>query len=303
MPNERRRPLMRIGCTPARGILTAALIIIVAVQLSTAEKIRDEIPDNPRKWVETGQSKHQFTWVKYLLFIPKDYGDTEKEYPCILHLHGAGQKGDNVNALRAVGLPAQLAGKKRPDFPFIVISPQLPGPRGFQIPYALDRGLWYYDEFLEQVDRLIDHVVENYAVDESRIYCVGASMGGYGTWKMAVKYPDRFAAIAPLCGEGNPDEVCQVKHIPTWVYHCEGDEVMPVKGSDEMVEALKACGGKVEYVRPDGGDHMKCWSNQFEDLYPWLLTHQKSAAPSAAPSYEPSYEPAPPADVGEDYTE
>jgi len=264
----------------------AALLILPAAH---AEKIKKKIPKNPREWVETGQNDYAYKWMRYLMFVPKDYGKTEKKYPLILFLHGAGQKGDVVNDLTYVGLTAQLTGRKKASFPFIVISPQLPGPRGFDIPHSLDRGTWYYNEFYEVVNKLLDFLIERYAVDESRIYCVGASMGGYGTWKMAVKYPDRFAAIAPLCGEGDPNEVCAVKHIPTWVFHCEGDEIMPVKGSDEMVEALKACGGNVKYTRPEGGDHQKCWGNQFDDLYKWLLTNTKSgAASSAAPSYSPT---------------
>jgi len=249
--------------------------IIMAGGGASAEKIRNKIPKNPREWVEPGQNLHVFTWVNYLLFIPKDYGKSEKKYPLILNFHGAGQKGNDPNALRSVGLNAQLAGKKRNKFPFIVVSPQLPGPKGFSIPSSLDRGLWYYDEFFEQIDKLLDHLVQRYAIDETRIYCVGASMGGFGAWKMAAKYPTRFAAVAPLCGEGDASSVCAVKDVPVWVFHCEEDEIMPVKGSDEMVEALKACGGKVEYVRQKGGDHMACWSNTFDDLWPWLLTHQK----------------------------
>ncbi len=288
---------MKKGFAGAAGLIVAVACALLVVHNASAEKIRKKIPQEPREWVEPYQNMYAFTWIKYLMYIPKDYSEGNKKYPLILYLHGAGQKGYSPSNLAYVALNAQLAGRKRGSFPFIVVSPQLPGPAGFEIPYSLDRGKWFYKEFFEELDKLLDHVIENYAVDEDRIYCVGASMGGYGTWKMAAMYPDRFAAIAPLCGEGDPDEVCKVKNIPTWVYHCAEDEVMPVKGSDVMVEALKACGGNVEFVRPAGGDHEKCWSNNFDDLYEWLLKHSKTAAPSLQTT--PAREVEPPADEEE----
>jgi predicted peptidase len=274
----RRKNKMKIYSKVIAVSLLSVMYCLLSVRSASAEKIRDEVPENPRKWVELFQNAYSFTWLRYLMYIPKDYGDTDKKYPLILYFHGAGQKGYQPNDLRIVALNAQLAGKKKDKFPFIVVSPQLPGPRGFEIPYSLDRGKWYYDDFFMEVDKLLNHLIKFYAVDESRIYCVGASMGGYGVWKMAAMYPGRFAAIAPLCGDGDPGEACKVKGLPAWVFHCEEDEIMPVKGSDKMVEALKQCGGKVEYVREKGGDHERCWSNQFDDLYRWLLTHSKGAS-------------------------
>jgi predicted peptidase len=276
-------------CFSKKGIMSACLqqlkfvvkcafavgALLIAFFPANADKIRDKIPANIREMVEPYQNEYTYLWLNYLMYIPPDYVKTTKKYPLILYFHGAGQKGAVVSDLTFCCLNKQLEGEKKKNFPFIVVSPQLPGPRGFSVPHSLDRGTWYYRDYLEVVNKLLSHLVEAYAVDESRIYCVGASMGGAGTWKMASMFPERFAAIAPLCGEGNPADACKVKDIPIWVFHCEDDEIMPVKGSDEMVEALKACGGKVEYKREKGGDHEECWSNDFDDLYKWLLKHKK----------------------------
>ncbi len=252
-----------------------ATIICVVVHSTSADKIREKVPENSRGFVETQQNAYMYNWLRYLMYVPKEYANSAKDYPLILYFHGAGQKGTDATDLTYCCLNKQLEGDKRGDFPFIVVSPQLPGPKGFSIPYSLDRGKWYNTDFLKYCNKLLDHIIERYAVDSNRIYCVGASMGGYATWKMSIMYPDRFAAIAPLCGEGDPDNVCAIKDVPVWVYHCEEDEVMPVGNSDKMVKALKDCGGDVTYVRPDGGDHHQCWSNRFNQLYDWLLTHEK----------------------------
>lgn len=255
----------------ARLLMLFLVVLSVSICLAAEKYNAADI----QSFVATGQHAYNFEWLKYLMYVPTDYVKSKMSYPLILYFHGAGQKGEDAELLRVCALNKQLDENKHDKFPFIVVSPQLPGKPGFEMPYSMDRGTWYYEEFFETVNKLLDHLISRYAIDESRIYCVGASMGGFGTWRMAALYPQRFAAIAPLCGEGDPKDVCKVKDIPVWVFHCEGDEIMPVKGSDVMVEALKGCGGKVEYVRPKGGDHMACWSNQFDDLYKWLLQHHK----------------------------
>lgn len=260
-----------------------------------------ELPANNRKWVKVYQHPYSFGAIEYLLYVPPSYTASTEDFPLILNFHGAGQKGRDAKLLEDFSLPAMLAestendpasppltprGTKREDFPFLVVSPQLPGPVGFEWPYSLDRATWPSDHDLETVYDLVQHLLAHYAIDESRIYGVGASMGGYTTWKMAMQYPDLFAAISPQCGEGDPENAAVLKDVPAWVFHGNADEIMPFANSQAMVDGLKQAGGSVtfttdlEVTYPDGttdaNNHASCYNNSFDELWDWLLTQSKS---------------------------
>lgn len=219
--------------------------------------------------IQTGQHGHTFeaeivkkVSLDYLLFLPKDYGvETQKEWPLILFLHGAGERGDDLELVKVHGIPKIVEQKE--DFPFIAVSPQCP------------EFSWWTHE-VEALNALLDKIVETYAVDEDRIYLTGLSMGGFGSWELAMKYPDRFAAIAPICGGGEPEKVCVLKEVPVWVFHGAKDETVPLKRSKEMVEALKACDGNVKFtVYPDAGHDS--WTETYDnpELYKWFLKHTR----------------------------
>ena len=218
-----------------------------------------------------GQSGHTFqkevtVMVKadYLLFLPEGYGqDPAKKWPVILFLHGAGERGADLNKVKAHGPPKIV--EQRKDFPFIVISPQCP------------EGKWWEPDVL--VGLLDDVLAKHPAADRERVYLTGLSMGGFGTWQTAIEYPDRFAAIAPICGGGSRYRARGIKHIPTWVFHGDKDEVVPVEASIEMVDALKAAGGDVQFTRyPDAGHDS--WTVTYDNpkLYEWFLSHKLGKA-------------------------
>ncbi|MCX5638501.1 MAG: alpha/beta hydrolase-fold protein, partial [Planctomycetota bacterium] len=115
---------------------------------------------------------------QYLLFLPEGYGQKKQHWPMILFLHGAGERGSDLNLVKKHGPPKIVEGQK--DFPFIVVSPQCPA------------GDWWTDKN-EVLINLLDDVVARYDVDAERIYLTGLSMGGFGTWTLASAYPDRFA--------------------------------------------------------------------------------------------------------------
>lgn len=232
---------------------------------------------------KTGQQAQNFEKqvtikFKYLLFLPEDYYKSpDKKYPTILFLHGAGERGDNLNQVKRHGPPKILENKK--DFPFIVISPQCP-PNGWWDTYALSV--------------LLDDIEAKYRVDKNRLYLTGLSMGGYGTWDLATRQPGRFAAIAPICGGGNPVLAGLLKETPTWVFHGDADPVVPVQRSDEMVEALKKIGAEVKYTRYRGLQH-DSWTTTYDnpELYKWFLEHERkevrgmrsrTRTPTTAPS-------------------
>jgi beta-glucosidase len=198
----------------------------------------------------------------YWLFLPEEYGEKEEQrWPLILYLHGIGERGDVLAMVKRHGMPKVLA--QKPELPFITVSPQCP-----------DGTVW--PQHLPALKALIDDVVETYAVDSTRIYLTGNSMGGFGTWALASAYPDLFAAIAPICGRGDPEEVCELKDVPVWVFHGDADEVVALSWSEKMVEALRACGGDVRLTVYEGVGH-DAWTRTYENpaLYAWFLQHRR----------------------------
>ncbi|MBN1818803.1 MAG: prolyl oligopeptidase family serine peptidase, partial [Sedimentisphaerales bacterium] len=124
--------------------------------------------------------------IDYLLHLPAEY-DKKAQWPLMIFLHGAGERGSDLNKVKVHGPPKLIEQGK--ELPFIVVSPQCP------------TGQWWTNK-VETIMALIDEIVEKYNVDQSRIYLTGLSMGGFGTWAIASAYPERFAAIVPICGGG-----------------------------------------------------------------------------------------------------
>jgi hypothetical protein len=126
---------------------------------------------------------------------------------------------------------------------------------------------------METLAALLEEIEQHYAVDPARIYVTGMSMGGFGTWAFATTYPDRCAAIAPICGGGNPARVGAIRHLPVWAFHGAQDPIVPLRRSAEMVTALRQCGGDVRFtVYPDAGHD--AWTETYAnpELYAWFLT-------------------------------
>ena len=133
---------------------------------------------------------------------------------------------------------------------------------------------------------MLDEIQGKYKVDPDRVYLTGLSLGGFGTWETATQHPERFAAIAPICGGGRPFMARRLKNLPAWVFHGEKDPVVPIKRSEEMVEALKAAGGDVKFTRYPEAQH-DSWTETYNNpqLYEWFLQHkrgEKSEAPSSS---------------------
>ena len=249
-----------------------AITSLFAAALATAGVV---MGDSTKKSGEPGQQrdarlKKQITVdvdMNYLLYLPEGYGKEEnkdKKWPVIMFLHGSGERGSDLGRVKVHGPPkiVEQADRKK-DFPFIVVSPQCP------------EGKWWEPEVLVA---LLDDVAATYAVDTDRVYLTGLSMGGFGTWETATAYPDRFAAIAPICGGGNKYRVPALKDVPTWVFHGEDDGAVPIAASEEMVNALKTAGGDVQFTRYPGVGH-DSWTPTYDnpELYAWFLKHTRGA--------------------------
>ena len=197
----------------------------------------------------------------YLLFLPEDYGKKRQRWPLMVFLHGAGERGSVLNKVKVHGPPKIV--KNRKDFPFILVSPQCP------------EGDWWTEK-VEVLINLVDDIANRYKVDKERIYLTGLSMGGYGTWALASAYPERFAAIAPICGGGSRIMSLRLKDIPVWVFHGAKDPVVPLEESEEMVNAIRKRGGDVKFtIYPDAGHDSWTESYNNQELYDWFLEHRK----------------------------
>lgn len=219
---------------------------------------------------EMAQTVH----LPYLLHLPADYDpEAEKRWPLILFLHGAGERGEDLERIKVHGIPR--VAEARPDFPFVAVSPQCPENR------------WWSD-FLLPLMLLLDEVVGSCAVDPDRVYLTGLSMGGYGTWHLATEYPDRFAAIAPICGGGHwaygfPERVCALKEVPVWAFHGAQDDTVPLSESEALVRELKRCGGDVRLTAYPRVKH-DSWTRTYDnpELYAWFLSHTRGRCGSPA---------------------
>jgi predicted peptidase len=196
---------------------------------------------------------------QYLIHLPADY-DAAQEWPLLLFLHGAGERGDDVGRVALHG-PPRLIREATLELPFIVVSPQVPEDRIWSVRF---------------LDALLEEIVRTHSVDEDRIYVTGLSMGGFGTWDLAMEFPHRFAAIVPISGGGSVPGACGLRHLPIWAFHGALDQVVPPSHTDEFVERLRACDGHIRYTRYEDATH-DAWTRTYAnpELYEWLLSHRR----------------------------
>ena len=242
---------------------TTSLVAQVAVNRVTADTL---------KWTASRSGE-----TKYLVYLPKDYDTNHAtRWPLMLFLHGAGERGNDVTRVAAHG-PLRLAKEGR-DFPFIIVAPQ-----------CAEGQRWENDGLLQ----LLDHASRTFRVDQRRVYLCGLSMGGYGTWKLGTSYPEKFAAIVPICGGGDlidilladPKKSDALKSLPVWAFHGAKDPIVPVSESERAVNLLKRAGGTEVKLTVYPEAMHDAWTETFNnpELYDWLLRHERTNAVSGKP--------------------
>ena len=192
---------------------------------------------------------------------PQADGDAPKgeRFPAIIHLHGSGACTLPLDALKHGDLATYA--REHPELRLIVVNPHCPEGEWWQTP---------------KLDDLYDEVMAKYPIDPDRVYLTGESLGGFGTWLHGAARPDRFAALAPLCGGGDAREARYLKDVPIWAFHGARDPAVPLKRSEEMVEALREVEANVRFtVYPEAGHGI--WPTVYEDpeFYAWLLDQQR----------------------------
>ncbi|TLY99115.1 MAG: phospholipase, partial [Gammaproteobacteria bacterium] len=168
------------------------------------------------------------THGRFLLYLPAGFDPSGRtRYPLLIFLHGSGESGEDLEKVKTHGPPKLVASK--PDFPFIVASPQARN---------------HFEAFgPATLNAMLDDLLEQLPVDPDRVYLTGLSMGGIWTYGWAIQHPERFAAIAPVCGLWDPADACRLKDVPVWAFHGAQDPVVPLEGDQGMIDAIKACGG------------------------------------------------------------
>ena len=206
--------------------------------------------------------------MQNLVFLPRDYRrDANRQWPLLLYLHGAAYRGEDPNLVLSSGLPS-IVYQEKDDFPFILVCPQCPA------------NTWWSDH-LPALDVLLKDIGDRYAVDPLQVQVTGSSMGGYGVWHLGVSFPNRFAALVPLCGGGSwfygfPERVRLLKNVPVWAFHGEDDVIIPPRESAVLVDELNQAGGqaRLEVLQRTGHD---AWRQVYRraDLFEWMLSQRR----------------------------
>lgn len=198
--------------------------------------------------------------LKCIIKYPKKSSQDEKN-PLIIFLHGAGSRGDTTEKL--VTNPFFVLTENQKDFPFVVIAP------------LCSENTWF--DMFEKLQNLIIEAEKLSYVDKNRIYLMGASMGGYATWQLAMSMPEHFAAILPICGGGMYWNAARLAKLPVWAFHGAKDTVVFPEESQKMVNAVNKSGGNAKLTVYSECDH-DSWSNTYSnpEVFSWLLEHKRA---------------------------
>jgi predicted peptidase len=248
-----------------RTLLSAAALLCLTLGAAHSQ---EEPADAMNQRLSFKRNLTQNVRLDYLLSLPPGYQQGAQQWPLILFLHGAGERGTNLSKVSVHGPPKLVKQKK--EFPFIIVSPQCPTDE-----------IWNDAALLA----LLDDVMKNYRVDPRRVYLTGLSMGGFGTWSLGLRHPERFAAIAPICGGGDilpalltsQEKSKALRSLGVWAFHGAKDPVVALAESERMVAALKKAGVKdLELTVYPEADH-DSWTKTYENpkLYEWFLAHQR----------------------------
>lgn len=241
-------------------LLTTVLAAISATGKNLVNSNQKQTVSVARQTTESFIPKDKSQGYNYLLYKPNQEVEEDKvNLPLLVFLHGRGERGNNLNQVKKHG-PAKIVETK--DLPFIIASPQCPRT-----------DLWWKPKI---VAGLIDELLQKHPVDPTKVYLTGLSQGGFGTWATAAQYPDKFAAIAPVCGGGKKEWAGKYGNLPIWNFHGDADKVVPVRLSRVMVDAIKQGNGNVKHTEYPGVGH-DSWTKTYRNskLYDWFLSHSR----------------------------
>jgi predicted peptidase len=204
--------------------------------------------------------------LPYRLLKPRNVNGSTT-YPLVIFLHGAGERGnDNEKNIKHIK-DAFTNNGNRMKFPCFVVAPQCSEKLKWIEAYNTALSAKPAKP-MQQFINLLENILKEYPIDKSRIYITGVSMGGYGTWDLIARYPNKFAAAVPICGGGDENTASKIKHIPIWAFHGAIDDTVPPEKSRSMIKALQNAGGSPGYTEyPDVGH--PSWVHAYKD--PFLM--------------------------------
>ena len=210
-----------------------------------------------------------FEKMQYVVSFPRQYREGNK-YPIIIFLHGAGSRGENIDLL--LDNPYFKLTEEHQEFPYITIAPQC------------FTDSWF--DLFETLERFVHQILEEQFTDPERIYLMGASMGGYATWQLAMSLPECFAAIVPICGGGMYWNAARLINVPVWAFHGAKDPIVFADESRKMVDAVCAVGGNAKLTIYPENAH-DAWSDTYRSakVFQWLLTKKNENKKNTSNKY------------------
>ena len=250
------------------GCLLIALLILLVQPIRTASAQPTDDP-YPRFKAHVYHDKDGNS-LPYRLAKPEK---PDGPMPLILFLHGAGERGDDNQRQLTWGHDLLL--KAVNEYNCMVLVPQCPAEQWWCIVDRSKPELTFADkpsEPMRLAQAVVDQLIEQNDIDTDRLYVMGLSMGGFGTWDAICRWPDRFAAAVPICGWGDPNVADRI-HTPVWAFHGGADPVVPVDYTRAMVKAIHQHDGEAKYTEYPGVGH-NSWSSAFaeKDLLPWIMS-------------------------------
>lgn len=240
-------------------------ILILLSTLLFTNCISRQIPIPKERLIPKVFSSKKLTHkqIPYFLYLPKSYYTNQYQpLPLVLFLHGRGERGNDLSLIKRQALPKMVV-EDNAEFPFIMIMPQLP-----EIEEE-----WYTKDLLT----LVEEIESEFSVDENRIYLTGISLGGNGSWKLAMEFPEKFAAVVPISGWGDTSKVCRLKNANVWAFHGMKDTLILPERTIEMVDRLKLCNPNVKITLYPKATH-NAWTDTYHnpEFMDWFLQQKKT---------------------------
>lgn len=240
-------------------ISTSIVAALALLQAGSGDQSGPGLPNDGQDWKFTVRRPVE---MRFIVSTPDGYFEEKnKKWPVILFLHGAGERGTELDKVRRHGPLKEIANGRK--LPFIVIAPQIP-----------EDEVWDPAALLA----LMDTAERRFRIDKEREYITGLSMGGYGTWATVAAAPKRFAAAAPICGGGGATWIApsRLASTPIWATHGDADASVPIAEDQEVVDAVRRAHGDIRFDIIQGGGH-DVWTNVYasDDLYDWFLAHTR----------------------------
>lgn len=269
----------------------AVVVLLALLSCSFAHAQNPEPEANPDpgrgpgpemdRLLETRTFSRNDASLPYRLLKPEGYDkDGQNRYPLVVFLHGMGERGDDNKRQLINGVERFVLAPARKKYPCFLLVPQCPSDDTWS-PLQDTKS---NPEFEAEPNRplglvvdLIESLSREFRIDPDRLYLTGISMGGYGTWDMIARHPDRFAAAMPVCGGGDPSQAEKLARLPIWAFHGARDSVVPPERTRAMIAAIRKAGGRPIHTEFDGAGH-DSWTPTYRNqaVLDWLFAQRRT---------------------------